>query len=238
MAKRDRTTWLRLIEYQSVSAFRKRKDYRGIISLREALEVCSNLEFPFLVKILLPYASKPFLDNPISSESVVVYPQFCKFIFEGEGPARTAEIDKPIQFRSKFYSIEQFIKICPKLTNGFEWNSYNIFSFPLNFFMMTSREVNQFESSYLAQVRQMVSKTSLSPDRRGRNKATHEHIADRKQFILKEFESLGSPKRMPLKKIHEALLRYIRVSYGGLDNAPKYMDCSLMTIRRVLKANI
>ncbi len=243
MAETDRKKWLQLLQtyfgYKLPSALRKSKYYLGRTSLEDALETTNESGFPCSIHIVIAFTDNSYLHlmskrTATLADCVVIYPQFVRVRYPGKKTVSIAEVEKPIQFGRTLYSIDKFIRICPRLNDYFELGNYNCFSLPLNFFLITTREFVTFDRAYLNQIRRLISKTALSASLQGKFKGYYEYVQERNDYILEQHRQLGHKERIPITEIQDRLSAYAQSKYSNTPKALKIFDCNDMTVRRVI----
>lgn len=235
MAKKDKHEWLRvfsILDFVPASELRKRDDYSGVISFREALDIGAQIDTAFLIHIvMLPLDYS--LWNQVGdypSNSIAVLPQWLT-----SEDREILEVDKPILYERKFYSVNSFINECPELKNGISIDGIqDVHCFSLSYLLMTTDQKFSFNKKFLTNVRKEITKSGFELESRGKYKKQSEFQKMRDKFIVKAYKGSKRKKPLPITEIKEKWAEFLKVEHPN-SNVDAYIEISPSTIWRAIK---
>lgn len=232
MSKKDKKQWLKLfyerLGYYPLSKIRNLPEYSGKTDLSETFEIASDTDAPYLINIIFPFDKRPPFALK-TSDGVAVFPQKIKY------DDRTLyEIDEPILYDGTFYALDDFISMCPDLELGNAECMFGHYTFSLSYFLLETKELNEFKKIFLTPIKSKIHETNFYPDRRGAFKNVENIVRFRKKTVVKIYNEIvnktGRKKPLP---IHEVWERWGNLCQK-LNFDEKY-QASYATIRRDLK---
>ena len=236
-AMTSKQIWLRTFfkywGYSSETKIRKGPDYAGIISLKDAISYVTEFNLPCSVQVVFPFINSAFFSKK-KPDCLIVFPQMIRLKLPLQKSYSTLEIDEPILYNEKQSSLESFLAKAPSPNAHFEPSTFNSFTLPLNYFLITTDELRRFKKKYLGRVSKIIVDAH---GLEGRGKKDLNAIEkERRAFIIKQFRAEGKPKRFPIDTIQEKLEEYIKSKYGFNSETGSKLRCNDMTIYRTLKA--
>jgi hypothetical protein len=225
-------TFYKFWGYSKASKIRKEKDYKGVISLEDAISYATEFNLPSIVRVVFPFVNSA-LAGKKKHDCLVVFPQVIRLKLPFKKSYSIHEIDKPILYNEKLYSLNEFLSKATRANPDFEPGVFNSFELSFNYFLMTTDELRRFKERYLGRVSKIIVDAH---DLEGRGKKELNAIEkERRSFIIKQYKLMGKPKRFPIAEIQKRLNEYIASKYGFNSEHGAKLRCTDMTIYRTLR---
>jgi hypothetical protein len=145
------------------------------------------------------------------------------------------EIDEPVLYDGVFYSLDDFIAKSPAIALKDNQELFVRYVFSLPFFMLETDEVNEFRKLYLTPIKNMIVKTGVYPEGRGKEKKQNPIRAERDKFIISEYKRIPRKKPFPIAIIKQRLIQKAQKEFKDDTKRFNEFNCNDITIRRTLQ---